>query len=80
MSYAEPPSPVSPEQLAAASAREPLQQGVPPPLELLPPPLPRKPWQLLWPGADFDPATAPEGATVRDQASLYPTCNLEPQL
>ena len=31
------------------------------------PPAPKKPWQLLMPGEPFDPATAPKGATVRDQ-------------
>ena len=56
-------------QASAVAAAPDAATEVPPPLELLPPPLPKKPWQLLFPGADFDPATAPEGATVRDQAS-----------
>ena len=32
-------------------------------------PMPKRPWQLLAPGEPFDPASAPEGTTVRDQVS-----------
>jgi len=35
--------------------------------------VPKKPWQVLMPGEPFDQATAPNGATVRDQVRGWGT-------
>ena len=59
-SYAKPPTPTAkPSALTPKTAGA---QGTP-----AGPPAPKKPWQLLTPGEPFDLATAPAGATVRDQ-------------
>jgi len=64
-SYADPPTPLEPSAPTAVAAGA---KGTPAAL-----PLAKKPWQLLMPGEPFDPATAPKGATVRDQVSDWGT-------
>ena len=62
-SYAEPPTPLDSLALTSPATSA---AGTP-----AGPPVPKKPWQLLTPGEPFDPATAPEGATVRDQVRCF---------
>ncbi len=67
LSYAQPPTPIDPVTLGTPGAG-----GTPKTLAGLlgvpaGTPSPKRPWQLLAPGEPFDPATAPEGVTVRDQ-------------
>ena len=59
VSYADPPTPTK------SPAPTPARAGVASAPAV--PMVPKKPWQLLLPGEPFDPVTAPEGATERDQ-------------
>lgn len=74
VSYSEPSSPRSHQKQDLLNELDLVQnpmlypEGTTPlPMDPLQLSLPRKPWQMLTPGADFDLATAPEGTTVRDQ-------------